>query len=176
MKRALFLAVLTLTTTLFAQQEKQIQVPESELTEQQKAKYLNSKVETKVQETHAWVGIGKEVSEAVNGSLSAVTTQTNNFAQTGVGKVTMALVVWKVVGDQGVHILGGVIEILIFLPVWIWSYRRTCMSFRLKTGKDTWQVVQYQNTSEKGNPSPRAYHFIVAGTLIMIILATVFSY
>ena len=32
---------------------------------------------------HKWAGIGDEIGKAVNSSLSAVTTQANNFGQTG---------------------------------------------------------------------------------------------
>lgn len=174
-KLALGLFVLALVVGVQAQQQQgqeemvTVTIPKSSLTPQQQQT-------VKQQEIHNWVGIGKEVGEAVNSSLQAITTQSNNFAQTGVGRLTVAIVIWKVIGDQVVHIFGGIVELLIFLPIWIWSYRRMCLTRRFKTGKDTWQVVEYRDTSGPDAPSPRTTHVLIAIGIVAIVLVTIFTY
>src|ERR1700683_3390454 len=116
MKQVLFAVLILFSAAAFAQEE-MVSVPRSQLTEQQKANLGTDKA-------RSWVGMGKEIGEAVNSSMSAITTQSNNFAQTPVGKLTVFIVIWKVVGDQAVHIGGGIIELLVFTPLWVWSYRR----------------------------------------------------
>lgn len=70
-----------------------------------------------------WVGLGKEIGEAVNGSLSAITTQANNFANTGVGKLTVFLVVWKVIGRQFTQLVFGTGFFIVAMILWIWTYK-----------------------------------------------------
>lgn len=178
-KRSDLVIVLGLLLLLFspflaadAQQNKDemvtITVPKSSLTPQQQ-------LSQQQQEVHSWVGIGKEVGDAVNSSLQAITTQSNNFAQTNVGRITVAVVIWKIMGDQLIHILGTIVEIMIFLPIWLWSFRRMCFTKRIKTGKDTWQVVEYK-WQNHDCPSPRVTHILCAIPLLGIILITAFSY
>jgi hypothetical protein len=173
MKRTLNVLALCLLLALplFAQNNNQddivtVTVPRSSLSPQQQAT---------LQQEHAktWIGIGKEFGDAVNTGLAAVTTQSNNFAQTPVGKVTVFLIAWKILGDQVIHFVGGIAEVVLFVPIWIWSYRRMCMSRRIKTGKDTWQVVEYKAT---GEVTPRIAHWVTGMALIATMLITVFSY
>lgn len=166
MKTLLVVLLLFQTMALAQQNEETVSIPRSQLTEQQKAQYAQDK-------TRSWVGMGKEIGEAVNSSMQAITTQSNNFAQTPVGKLTVLIVIWKVVGDQLLHVVGALLELLIFVPIWIWSYRRTCMTRRNKTGKDTWQVVEYQ---PRGDFPARSVHFAAIAALIGIFLVTMFTY
>jgi hypothetical protein len=163
----------TLTTFAFSQQEEMVSVPKSKLTDQQKADLNLSK-------TQSWVGMGREIGEAVNSSMAAITTQSNNFAQTPVGKLTVFIVIWKVIGDEAIHVGGGLIELLIFVPVWIWSYRRTCMTRKVRTAggwfhASTWQVVPY-DADDYGDCTPRIAHLLAGWALIAVTLITVFSY
>lgn len=159
--------LIVLAGTALAQEE-MVSIPKSKLTEQQKN-------EMRVGNAQSWVGMGKEIGDAVNSSLQAITTQSNNFAQTPVGKLTVCLVIWKVVGDQAVHILGGVVILVLCVPIWLWSYRRMCMTRRVKTGKDTWEVIEY---SLKGytDITPRIAHALIGVGIMAAAAITVFSY
>ena len=170
--KILMICVLTLSIGIVAhaQDENHVLVPRSLLTPEQLEKATHGDLKTNV---HEWAGLGKEVGEAVNSSLSAITEQSNAFAKTGVGKLTVVLVVWKVIGDEVVHIVFGLLELAIFLPLWIWSYRRTCLSHRVKIEKDKWQVVDYRPS---GDFNPRIVHALVIVVLVGTILVTVFAY
>lgn len=166
----LMLLMLIVPVSLFAQ-EKTYSVPESQLTQDQLKKLKGTDIKENV---HAWAGVGKEVGEAVNNSLQAITTQTNNFAQSGVGRVTIALVVWKVLGDQLIHILGGLIELIVFLPLWVWSYRRTCITRVFKMPDKTVKLVEYE--SGRGELPPRVAHSLFVVGFTIVWLFTIFSY
>lgn len=116
---------LAFAVPMFAQQSNEtVSVPKSMLTEQQKSDLAAKELQDKVSTYGKWVGIGHELGTAVNESLVAVTTQANNFAQTPVGKLTAGLVIWKVVGHDAMGFIMGSLEIIIILPLWVWSYRR----------------------------------------------------
>src|SRR6266576_3674649 len=141
--RTLCLAVaLLLAISAFAQdKDEKVTVPKSMLTREQLSALNQKNLRENVS---GWAGIGKEVGEAVNSSLQAITTQSNNFAQTSVGKLTVLLVIWKVIGDEFLHIAVGLLELVILLPIWIWSYRRVCITRSFKMPDKTVKVIEYQ--------------------------------
>lgn len=122
------LVVLVLLSAVFAQaqqqQEETVTIPKSQLTEQQKAELAQRAIDGKIEQYGKWVGIGHEIGVSLNEGLSAISTQANNFAQTPVGKWTVAVIVFKVVGNQFIHLLIGIIMTIVGVPIWIWSYRR----------------------------------------------------
>lgn len=167
MKLTWLVLPLLLCSMSFAQNQDMVSIPRDKLTEQQRA-------ELKMNNAQSWVGMGKEIGEAVNSSMAAISTQSNNFAQTPVGKLTAMIVIWKVIGDQAIHVFGGLLELLIFVPIWIWSYRRTCITRRIKTGKGVWETVKYERGS--GEVTPRVAHFAVAIGIVATFAITLFAY
>jgi hypothetical protein len=142
-----------------------VMVPKNTLTAQQKQV-------VEVQSAREWVGLGKEVGEAINSSLSAVTEQTSKFAETKVGHLTMALVVWKVVGRELLHFCISAILFVLVLPMILWSLRKYIGHKFLKKenfgadGKIT--SKEYGETESDGEPI--GFHF-----LLMLILVGVCS-
>lgn len=169
---ALFLAV----TPLAAQTPDTgtVTIPRSALTPRQLATVEAQSVKQKAEAYGAWVGVGKEVGEAVNSSLAAISDNAAKFADTKVGKVAMFIVVWKVVGNDALGILYGVIVVLIGVPVLVWSYRRHLNPTVLDKEKvdDKGKVVEriYRNLSYDERGSRDAiliFHAI--GALILLI-------
>lgn len=186
------IAVILLLLSSFAlAQEKIVSIPESQLTEQQKAALKLQQVDTTVEKAHGWVGIGKELGQAFDGALGSLTQRSNEFAVTPVGKFTMFIVAWKVMGEQAatvlnaiVHILGGFVELAVFLPVFLWSYRRSCMDRRVCIsregsflwGKRTYQVVENGRANGDDVPVVQIIHWVACVGFVVIWLFTVFSY
>jgi len=169
--RVLCLAMVLLATPAFADDpQEKVTVPKSMLTQEQLSQLNQKNLRENVS---GWAGVGKEIGEAVNSSLQAVTTQSNNFAQTGVGKLTVILVVWKVIGDEFLHVAVGLLELVIFLPVWIWSYRRTCITRSFTMPDKTVKVIEY---TWKGEFSPRSVHMVLLLGMVGVFLTTTFSY
>jgi hypothetical protein len=158
------------------EQDEKVTVPKSMLTQDQLRTLNQGGLRENVS---AWAGVGKEVGEAVNSSMKAISEQTNSFANTKAGKITIYLLIWKLFGNQAVHLTGGFLLMLIFLPLWIWSYRKTCLDRSIRTGKDTYQVFSYQDSINKCRgeaPCPRTVHWLSLCLLVAIFLFTVYSY
>lgn len=200
MRKAAILLIFTLLTSswLLCQDpapKKMVSIPEDQLTEQQKTDLKLQQADQTLEKAHGWVGIGKELGQAFDQALSSLTTRSNEFAQTPVGKFTMFIVAWKVMGDQAaqflnalVHFAGAIVEMVVFLPLIIWSYRRNCLPRRVLVGfegpfwnkKKTWQVidpkVQGDRNSMEGVDTAKWTHLVMLAVFIIIWLVTVFSY
>lgn len=120
----LALALFLTPITVFAQPDSMVTIPRSALTQAQLSTVEATQIQEKAKAYGAWVGVGKEVGEAVNSSLSAISDNAAKFADTKVGKLSMGVVVWKVVGSDILGILYAGIIVFVGLPVLIWSYRK----------------------------------------------------
>lgn len=142
----LFVVVILLAQTLYAQeQEETVQVPKSMLSKQQLDELTAKDMQRKVEQYGKWVGIGHEVGTAVNEGLSAINTQSNAFANTKVGKWTIFVIVFKVIGVPLMGVLFGLGTIVIGLPLWLWSFKKWLPRRVLDkeiVDKDTQKVVE----------------------------------
>lgn len=144
MKKVLvLLALMTVAFTVSAQNSqkpKQIVVNVNDLTQDQLAKVqARNKVEqvTGQIETYSkYAGMGKEVGIAVSEGLGAVKDVTLEFADSNVGKLTMALIVWKVIGDDLKGMVLGIPIWLLVTFLFIWSYRRSLIRRKKLIKKD----------------------------------------
>ena len=100
-----------------------ITIPRHMLSEQQ---VLQSQNASNIAAAGQYAGLGKEIGVAVSESLSAVTDETAKFAETDVGKVTMAVVVWKVLGEDILGAFVGIPFMVFSLLVITVSYFKTC--------------------------------------------------
>lgn len=143
-KITLLLAIiLTFTLTVNAQDSekpKQMVVNVDDLTPDQLTKInARNKVEqvTGQIETYSkYAGMGKEIGVAVSEGLTAVKDVTLEFADSDVGKLTMALIVWKVVGEDIKGFVLGIPLWLLVASIIIWSYRRSCLRTRTLVKKE----------------------------------------
>ncbi len=123
-------ALMLLTSIGFAQDNTKVVVDKSMLTPEQLAKVQMAQtteqvqhVAEQVQEVGKFAGVGKEIGEAVNGSLSAITENANKFANTKVGVFTMWIVAFKVLGDNVIRLGLSLICMILFTGIftWIWG-------------------------------------------------------
>jgi hypothetical protein len=175
-------ALLLLSTFAFPQEkEEMVSVPKSKLSKQQLAEVEADDLKAKAEQYGKWVGIGKEVGIAVNDGLSAVTTQTNNFAQTPVGKWTIAVIVFKVVGVQVIGLLVGLGMFAVGIPIWLWSYRKFLPHAVLDKetlDKETGKVVSREYKRYDDNEiasSWRIGHWVIFGVFTATALGIMFG-
>lgn len=174
---SLVLSLMLILSIQAKAQEDKVSVPRSMLSKDQLEQVAQQQIKDKVENYGKWVGIGHELGTAINESLSAVTTQANNFAQTPVGKLTAALVVWKVVGHDGMGFIIGALEIIIILPIWLWSYRRFLphsvleqITYDPTTGKRVSKKYKLVNDISDINNNEVAGGFLIGHYVMLAIL------
>lgn len=86
------------------------------------AEHLNQ-AQTQTQVSH-YIGIGKEIGEAVKNGLESVVDVSNKFANTPVGHFTMAMIAWKILGRDLLHVVIGIPLYLMLLTIWFYFVRR----------------------------------------------------
>ena len=89
-----------------------------------------ARIETKEKiETYGeYVGLGKEIGTAMNEGLEALTKHTAEFAETKVGRFTMFIIAYKVIGTDLIQFVVGVPLLIAFSVIFIWSWRRNCIT------------------------------------------------
>ena len=139
----LAMVMLLVTTNVLAQQQGQtnkIVVDKSLLTPEQiaqaEAQATLDRTKSTVEQAGEWVGLGKEIGSAVDGALSALTERTDQFAKTDVGKFTMFLVAYKVIGTDLIQAAVGIPLFLVIVVIFIWLTRRNCMCRRYLKRKE----------------------------------------
>jgi len=163
------LMVTLISATAAMAQSRTVSVPESLLTDTQK-RLLQA--DQTVQIASKWVGLGKEVGEAVSSGLQAVTDQAVDLSRTPVGYFIMAMIGWKVVG-------GDFLQLIIGLPLWIiitilfaWSYRRTCISWRYAS-KETREGLKVTREYEIHEPETQNLDLTRVLHVVFFLLLTI---
>jgi hypothetical protein len=111
----LALMLLTVFTPILAQDNsKMVSIPVDQLTEQQRAKLSqNETIET----VSSWTGLGKEVGEAVNGAVGSLTNHAVSFSETKLGRFTMFIIAYKVIGKEIIRIIIGIPMLIIIILI-----------------------------------------------------------
>ena len=154
-----------------SQDTSMVLVPKNTLTAQQKQV-------VEVQSAREWVGLGKEVGEAINSSLSAVTEQTSKFADTKIGHLTMALVVWKVIGSDLVRLIAGALLFIVIFPIIIWSMRKyMAHKYLVNETVDpaTGKVTARKWDESRQNSDGITGHFVMVALLTVICALIMFA-
>lgn len=71
-----------------------------------------------------YVGIGKEIGEAVKNGLENVVEVSNKFANTPVGQFTMFMIAWKILGKELLHLVIGIPVYIVLMSLWVHFARR----------------------------------------------------
>ena len=103
------LIMLTMCIPIFAQEE-QIVIKKSDIPKELLEKI---QLEQKMDTYGKWVGLGKEIGEAVDGSLNALSENAVELSETNIGKMAIFLVLWKFLFMDIVQIGVGICFIII---------------------------------------------------------------
>lgn len=98
----------------------------SKLSPEAKIEIEKQKIQDKIAQYGEWVGLGKEIGVAVDASLSSITDRASQFANTDMGKVTMAVVVYKIIGRDLFRILFGSVIFVVVMPPFIYMTIKNC--------------------------------------------------
>ena len=136
MKRIFVLPVLLLLalTSVTAQTDytttdDRIVVNASDLTPDQLAKLKAEAelelMEKKLKQYGDWVGVGGEIGQAIDDGLNSVVDVAEKFGKTEVGKFTLVLIAWKVIGADAVRILLGLLFFIVLTVLIMKLYKRS---------------------------------------------------
>ena len=103
-----------------------------------------------VDNTKKYIEMGQMIGQALSSSAKEMGVAVNEFAQTPVGKMVAALVIWRFFGRDAMHFLFGGLFLLVFVPLWIYLYRRMCLIKSAKYGAGFWifrakEYIYYDN-------------------------------
>jgi len=185
------LLLLLLILPIFADGDTVV-VPKNLLTDDQKAKLdaqqSAEKVNTTIKQVSSYVGLGKEIGQAVDGSLSALTNRANEFANTKVGTWTMWIVAYKILGQDAKSLLFYFIRLLIGIPVliagiiiWLNLYRKEFITYSVliskdKMGNKTYEKVEpiIPDAKEEFSIGQKKFTYACILGLFLIIICLIF--
>lgn len=159
-----------------------ISVDTSKLSATAKAEIERSQIKTKIdnnlKEASDWAGMGKEIGEGVNGALSAITTNVDKIGDTKVGKFTMFLVAWHIIGNKFIRILCIPIIMLIIILMFIYILNKWTMPRSIKTkdalkddtGKKIISPAEYQIYKPDYMINARAYIGVIFFIFMFILV------
>lgn len=124
---------------LTKEQEAQIQLKIEQI-----KKEGQSKSEATVETANEWVDFGKNVALAFTTVAKDLGVAADSFLQSTTGKVTLALIVWKVAGKDIIGVIIGVIMMIAFTTMWVYFFRRLCIvkSVVIKTPETGFKKVK----------------------------------
>jgi hypothetical protein len=136
----LLLIVLT-SLSGFTQQvtEETITIKKSDLTGEQLQKIQHETLMEKMETYGEWVGVGNEVGVAVREALLGVVDVADKFGGTDVGKFTLVMVAWKVMGKDLIRIIIGLLFIFLYLLFLNRFYRDKFKITKIMTKGSKWK-------------------------------------
>jgi len=173
------LTLMLITVSTYAQTtqtvDNRVVVDKSILTPDQIAKIYADQATNQVIEqvsTYSKIaGVGKEVGIAVREGLTAVVDIADKFGGTDVGKFTMVMIAWKIVGKDVFRIAIGLVFLVIFM-IFIGKYYRDNFTVHKVAISDNgwkfWLPRQWQIVDPNVNHYD-GYEFVKWLTILMVL-------
>lgn len=107
---------------------------------------------TSVEQMKEYADLGQKYGVALAATAKELGKSVDEILNTTVGKVAMVLIVWKVVGQELLGIVMGLLWFSTMIPIWAYFYRRMCVvksiTFEPVEGfRSRKKVVEYYNTN-----------------------------
>lgn len=143
-----------------------------------KAKQTEEELKAKIDNYGKWVGVGHEVGVAVDEGLTAVTKHATAIADTRLGKVTMFIIAYKVIGRDIVGFIVGSILWIVGSIIIIISYFRNASGKKLKNviyQEDGKTVKEINEEFKEGDSESQWGHVFIYACLVGVVCAIMFS-
>jgi len=174
-------AALAFVASVFAQQQpNMVTVDVNQLTPEARAQIEMAKTKEKIAQYGSWVGVGREVGEALDAGLTAVEKHADNIADTKIGMFAMAVIAYKVIGTDLIQLFVGLGFALLWVPFYVYMAWRNVIPHRVLTDeildKETGKVVKRMYKNEliddgEGRILYVVFFAILAGANCAIIFA-----
>lgn len=159
--------IILLSMMLFAisMQAQKVEVNLSDLTPEQRAKIeaqqkldeANQQIQNlqdRIDTYGQWIGVGGEIGQAVKEGLVAVVDVADKFGGTDVGKFTLVMIAWKVMGKDVIQIFLGLVFFAVLTIILIRVARRTIQTRKVlikRTPNGFWKrpTKEYETIDSK---------------------------
>lgn len=120
-----------------------------------------------------WVDLGKNIGMAVAATAKELGVAADEFLQSTTGKITVVLIVWKVMGEDILGVVGGTIAWIVLVNIVLWSFRYFHMKKKVvnKKGGTVEYVKRYEFVEDDKGKSDARTTSVVAH-VIAFVLAT----
>lgn len=137
-----------------------------------------------------YAGVGKEIGEGVSGALGALNDEAQKFGDTKVGHFTMAMIAWKIMGDDIMAVSHDLIGYVVGVPFMLlsciallWSYRRRCIPYTICVekgagffGERKFQLIEPSHQPNGWNAHEWALaHGVMFGAIIVVGIWIIFA-
>jgi hypothetical protein len=142
----------------------------------EKMRNLNDEnlIEKKIQRYGKWVGLGKEVGTAAREGLSALSDESNKFAETKVGKYVMFIIAFKILGYPITQLIVGLLIFFIGTTIFVIYFLREGISKRYITKETVKDGVTEKVYGMTNTGSNALYSFLLYVALVLICIAIIF--
>jgi len=83
-----------------------------------------------------WVDLGKNIGLAVTATAKELGVAADEFLNSTTGKITIVLIVWRVMGEDILGVVGGTIAWIILINIILWSFKYFHMKKKVVNKKE----------------------------------------
>ena len=95
---------------------------------------------------------GAEIGDAIAATAERLGVAVNDFANTPVGKITILLIVYKLIGETVIGIVVGSVFLIISFSIWFYLFRRMCLIQAIEYGPDGKKTRVSYDASNPNDP------------------------
>jgi hypothetical protein len=167
------LAVITVNAQTATTTDNRLVVDKSLLTPDQLAKVQAQAVTNQVIEevsTYSKIaGIGKEIGIAVKDGLTAVVDVADKFGGTNVGKFTMTMIAWKIIGKDIFRIVIGLVFLIIYTVFLTRYYKNNFTIHKIAVSDNGWRFWLPKQWQIVTPNTYDGYEFVKWLTILMMV-------
>lgn len=110
-----------------------------------------SDVDQTLDSVQKYVEVGKGIGAGLGEAARSLNIAVNEFAVSPVGKWTLVLITYKVVGQDIIGLVMGLLWFAVFIPLWAYYFKRICLYQSITEEMNNGKVVKrhYQGYSPK---------------------------
>lgn len=150
----------------------------AELSKQETAGQTAAQVAQSItpEDVEKWSNAGKAVGVAIGAMVKelgvGVAGGISSFTDTTVGKVAVGALLFKLFHDEAEHYLMCAVILFVILPLWFYSYRRTCLSYTLEEHIFFGIKTHRKRWSNTGTDNENGTHIIAAAIMFIAFIWT----
>jgi len=118
-----------------------------------------------------WVNLGSSIGKGLSSSARELGVTVNEFSKTSVGKWTMFLIIFKVIGTHILHFIAGILVLLIGIPITTFLINKKVRietTYNEKDGKKL-KVVKNKLDDDEVGPFWFAYIGIIIASIVVML-------